>query len=205
MRNCGKAMLVALGMSALFLSCGGDDDNGSCGAFTPCGGDVVGTWTIKNMCVTGGGAGAVEDCPGATSTFEGIKGSGTITFNANMTTTENVAISGSMKMNLPASCLMGATCAQVDAGLKAAFLGDPEAPFSAVSCSGSGSCTCNVTFKGTSMMSMDTYTISGNKITDGEGEEQEYCVSGKTLNMRSSMSMAGMMDDLTFSMTLEKP
>jgi hypothetical protein len=201
MRNSSKVVLVALGTSALLLSCGGDE--GSCSAFTPCGGDVVGTWTIKSMCVTGGGAGAIEDCPSATTTFEGIKGSGTITFNANMTTTENVAISGSMRMNIPSSCLMGATCAQVDAGLKATLL-DPDAPFSAVSCSGSSTCSCNVTFKGTSTMEMDTYTISGNKITDGDGDAQDYCVSGKTLNMRSSMSMGGMMDDLTFGMTLEK-
>jgi hypothetical protein len=99
---------------------------------------------------------------------------------------------------------MGATCAQVDAGLKAALLGDPEAPFSAVSCSGSSTCSCSMTFKGTSTMDMNTYTISGNKIIDGDGEEQEYCVSGKTLNLRTPMSMAGMMEDLTFSMTLEK-
>jgi hypothetical protein len=62
-----------------------------------------------------------------------------------------------------------------------------------------------VTFKGTPSTEMGTYTIAGNKIIDGEGEEQEYCVSGKTLSMRSSMSMAGMMDDLSFTMTLEKP
>jgi hypothetical protein len=204
MRNSSKAVLVTLGMSALFVSCG-DDGNGSCSAFTPCGGDVVATWTIKDMCVTGGGAGAIEECPGATATFEGVKGSGTIAFNANMTTTENVAITGSMKMNVPGSCLMGGTCAQLDAALKAAFLGDSDAAFSAVSCSGSSSCSCNVTFKGTPSTEMGTYTISGNKIIDEDGEEQEYCVSGKTLSMRSSMSMAGMMDDLSFTMTLEKP
>jgi hypothetical protein len=197
------AVCVVLVVSASFLSCG--DDDATCAAFTPCGGDVVGTWSIKNTCVTGGGGGGfVEDCPGATTSVDGLKATGTITFNANMTTTENVAISGAMKMNLPASCLMGLSCAQVDAALKAAVLSDPDAPFSAVSCSGSSGCTCSVTFKGTAVMEMDTYRISGNKLIDGDGEEQEYCVSGTTLNMRSTMSMGGMMDDLAMSMTLEK-
>jgi hypothetical protein len=201
MRNSSLAVCVVLVVSASFLSCG--DDDASCPAFTACGGDVVGTWSIKNTCVSGGGTGLVEDCPGATTSVEGLKATGTITFNANMTTTENVAISGSMKMNLPASCLMGATCAQLDAVLKAS-LSEPDAPFSAVSCSGSSGCTCSVTFKGTAEMEMDTYRLSGNKIIDGDGEEQEYCVSGTTMNVRSTMSMGGMMEDLAMSMTLEK-
>jgi len=192
-------------MSASFLSCGGDDDDGgSCSAFTPCGGDVVGTWTVKNVCATGSGAGLIEDCPGATTSFEGIKGSGTITFTANMTTMENINLTGSMKMTLPASCLMGATCAQIDTALKAALTSDPEAPFSAVSCSGSSGCTCTMTFKNSNLMETGTYSISGNRITDGDGEAQEYCVSGKTMNMRTVMSMGAMMEDLSMSMTLEK-
>lgn len=39
---------------------------------------------------------------------------------------------------------------------------------------------------------------------DGDGEAQEYCVSGKTLNMGSTMPIAGMMDDLAFTMTPQK-
>lgn len=205
MHHRGRALVLTLLMSASFLSCGDDDDAGSCAAFTPCGGDVVGTWSIQNMCLTGGAADLIEGCPAATLSLDGIKGSGTITFNPNMTTTENITISGAMTLTVPTSCFMGATCAQIDAGFRTALLNDPETPFSAVSCSGSGPCSCRMTFKDTpATTEMDTYMISGNKIIDGDGEAQEYCVSGKTMNVRSTMPMAGMMEDLAFTMTLQK-
>lgn len=199
-----KSLLGVVGMaSLLLLSCDDEDKGGggSCGNFTPCGGDVVGTWNIKQYCLSNT-ASPIPECPAATVSVDGLSASGTVTYAANMTTTANTTIRGTMKMNIPASCLMGATCALVDASLKSE-LSDPESPFSSASCTGSDTCSCSLVLKGTPMTSSGTYTISGNQLIE-DGDANEYCVSGKELRLKSPMSMAGMMEDLAFSAVLEK-
>ena len=202
MRNSLKLFALVVGASAL-LSCGDDGDGGSCGAFTPCGGNVVGTWSIQNMCSTGSVSSLIEDCPGATTSIEGLKGSGTVTYNADMTMVSNTTLTGTMKMNVPMSCIMGGTCAQLDAVLKS-LATEPDSPFSSASCTGSSTCACSFQLKGTAEMETGTYSISGNKITDSDGDAQDYCVSGDTLQLKSTMSMGGMMEDLQLAATLKK-
>lgn len=195
--------IVGLSAALLAGSCGDDDKAGSCGAFTPCGGSVVGTWEIQEFCASG----SVTDseCPGATSSVSGIKASGTISFNADMTTTSNMTFSGSMKTTLPASCLMGVTCAQLDAFFKTS-LSEPDSDFSAASCTGTSTCECTMTFKPNAMMSSGTWRTQGNQLIDEEGESSDYCATEKELNLKPTMQMPAMMgmDDLKMGMRLTK-
>src|SRR3954470_13029143 len=75
-------------VAALMAGCGGDGKGGgaaSCGKVAPCGGSLVGTWTVSSSCdsptnFTGGAA-----CPGATIDESQVKVTGLLTFGADMT------------------------------------------------------------------------------------------------------------------------
>jgi hypothetical protein len=196
-------MVIAL------AGCGGDDDKKSgsaCSAFTPCGGSVVGTWNVKDYCVQG--KVAVDGCPTAAFTFENVGATGTMTFNADMTGTATIAVTGGMKLTLPQTCTMGATCAAVDTALKDDLAMDAQAPFSSVVCTGAADCTCIYTFKSESSTDGGSYSTSGSILTQGT-DQSDYCVSGSELRIkpRATMTMTtGMMtmDDVKVGMLLTK-
>lgn len=201
MTKLNRAAWGVLGLAVLAvgqLGCGGDGGN-SCGTFTPCGGNVVGRWNITQSCISAAEMMTAE-CPGQQVDSSGLKMSGSTTFNADMTYAGQVTISGSMSTTIPASCLMQdgitVTCEQLNAFFQLSLQEDPEAPFSAVSCSKAGSgCRCSFTFKATSSSEQGTYATAGNVLTltssDGDAESSDYCVSGNKLQVKPTM-MAGM-------------
>ena len=77
-------------MAALLAGCGGSSDGGgggSCGKVSPCGGSLVGTWTITASCESVSNFTVGAECPGATIDESQITTSGTLVFNADMTFT----------------------------------------------------------------------------------------------------------------------
>lgn len=203
-RGYGRTAAVGL---ALFLAttvgCGGDGGGGSCGTFTPCGGDVVGSWSASDFCFSGSPFDI--ECPGATVDASGLTFMGTLALNADMTYSEQGTAGGSMVMTFSPACFMEEgitpTCAQLDAGL-AFSAADPESPFSAASCTTAGSnCRCSFTMRPTAINEAGTYMTSGSVITstsaDGTADVNDYCVSGNRLQLRfpaMSMGMMGMVD-----------
>jgi hypothetical protein len=205
-----KTGLVTVGLAIALAGCGGDDDKKSgsaCNAFAPCGGNLVGTWEVKDTCVQG--KGTIEMCPTATTSFEGIHASGTMTFNADMTGSSSIVITGGLKLNVPASCTGGQSCSTVEGLLKAELVNDADAPFSGVACTGTDTCACTFTFKGTPMTAGGAYSTAGSVLTQGT-DQSDYCVAGNELRLKSRTGIAGMgnsmmsMDDVTMSMVLTK-
>jgi hypothetical protein len=174
---------------------GGGGSGGTCSVFTPCGGSVVGTWDVKEFCATGSMALEIPNCPTASAVVENFTATGSVTYNANLTSSGNVAFTGVMKATVPMSCLNGQTCAQLESAFKAE-LTDPNTDFTSAACTGSTACVCMLGLKSMQVAEPGTYLTSGNNLThrDAANEEDnyEYCASATELRMRTPMS-AGMM------------
>ncbi len=182
---------------------GGSSGSGgaSCSDVTPdvapCGGDVVGTWTVTPSClkVTGEldlslvGAG----CPSGPVTGS-LQTSGTWIANSNGTYTDNTVTTGDEQITLAASCLViSSTPVTCDgaANLLASVLG-----YASLDCpsAAGGGCDCSAIAKqtgGIGLLSMapstsGNYTISDNVVTltgDSGDTKYSYCVSGNQMTM----------------------
>jgi len=153
-----------------------------CPANNACGGNVVGTWDYTGGCIDSLFAQIKQACPTAQINAMGTV-KGTLTFTAT-TVARNARADASATIVFPPVCTMGLTCTAL-----AATLGPGS------SCTGTTSCTCNVT---SSVVAVDgdTYTVNGGKITAG-GSDYEFCVTGSTLHYSeagSSPKMAGIFD-----------
>jgi hypothetical protein len=196
-------------LMAPLVTCGGDD-GGSCPGFTPCGGSPVGTWSVQQYCVSGGES-FIDDCPDAKLSPSGLKAAGTVTYNANMTYTQNLTFSGSAVMTLPNACLDGLSCAQAQQAFSAVLTNDPDSPFASVTCAGSKDCTCTLNFRPTPSMQSGRWTVNGNTLTEletgapaTESVSNEFCVATNTMNLRSPMSMGMMGAEATEQIVLKK-
>ncbi len=151
-------------------ACGGDSV-AECGELSPCGGDVVGTWSFVDSCIT-----SVPDqgC-GVTLTADNSQTTGTITINADGTYSQNSATTGSVVSNVPAGCLnAGVTsCAMINAA--------------DITCSGdvAVACECTIDVAGTDN-TPGTYSLAGNAITVDTDPPAQYCVSGNSLSVQTS-------------------
>jgi hypothetical protein len=192
-------------MAPVITTCDGDeDDDANCPAFLPCGGNVVGSWEFKEFCLellqdpTGG------ECPTATFSTSGVQTSGTVTYNADMTGTTNTAISGTITVNIPSSCLGGMTCGQVNADIQQAIRpgGDLAELYMAASCTGGNLCICSLVLRSTMMMAGGPWSTSGNILSQGN-DPMEYCVQGNDLFIRTPMSM-GVMGEASVSARLTR-
>ena len=87
---------------------GGGAGGVSCPNVTPCGGDVVGTWTVTSSCLNVAGAldltVAGASCPSAPVTGS-LQVTGTLTANANGTYSDDTITSGDEQFTLAPSCL----------------------------------------------------------------------------------------------------
>lgn len=187
---------AALGLT--MLSCGGG--SGSCGKVQPCGGDVVGNYSIGAACFDNAAL-TMEigmQCPGASVNISGLKVSGNGSFNADMTYSITETISASLSETIPASCLtmsgITVTCTQLDQEIQALLTQNPGT-YQSAHCSGSSSCTCTFVLAPQTTSETGTYTTSGTTITTtdstGSSSSSSYCVQGNELHMLSvDMTMA---------------
>jgi hypothetical protein len=187
---------AALGLT--MLSCGGS--SGSCGKVQPCGGSVVGNYSLSAACFDNAAL-TMEigmDCPGATATVSGINVSGNGSFNADMTYSITETISASLSETIPPSCLamsgITLTCAQLDQSLQLLLTQNPGT-YQSAHCSGGSSCNCNFVLAPQTTSESGTYTTSGTTImmTDSTGgiSSSSYCAQGNELHMlQVDMTMA---------------
>lgn len=169
----------------------------SCEVVTPCGGDVVGTWVAGSSClpVTGNvdmmgfGLGCTD------SPVSGdLAVTGTLTFGADGSVTDETTTTGNQNLALLASCLDVSgtitTCDRVSAPLSSLGFADVECTPDETT----GGCSCPATVdqsSGMAMISFDAidtgdYTAADNvlTITDGRNETQyTYCVEGDVLTI----------------------
>jgi non-reducing end alpha-L-arabinofuranosidase len=175
---------------------GGGSAGGACPNVTPCGGDLVGTWTVSSSClnVTGQldltlvGAG----CASAPVTGS-LEVSGTWTANSDGTYTDGTLTTGSEQFTLAPDCLVissaPVTCAGVGSIL--ASLG-----YDTVTCTDAtgGGCACSATVHQTGTLgwvspaasTSGNYTTATNVVTisgDAGDATYPYCASANTLTL----------------------
>jgi hypothetical protein len=156
---------------------GGPDGGGSCTTVSPCGGDVVGTWTATPSCVTLTGADSA--CAGTTGVTTLTVTSGTATYNADLTYTLTSTGSFSTHVHYPSPCYQGLTCDQIGQGIMQSQM----LPTVACAVSSAGACDCTGTAPRLSNET-GTYTTSGGTMTlthAGTTSTNSYCVNGNRM------------------------
>lgn len=163
---------------------------GDC-SFTPCGGDVVGSWHLSNICVQSTLVSELY-CPSAEIETRGL-GSGDLVFSAGGTY-DVTALSYSIDatVTLPASCLAAVSppvtdCSQlVNADLVALPQMLTSTKLRAVSCSGavSSSCVCTTSsYETQDPAGSGTFAVSGTSLELG-GSLVPYCVASGLLKLQ---------------------
>jgi hypothetical protein len=190
-------------VAGVLAACGGSDGE-TCGDFTPCGGDLVGDWSVQAACGTAKLSSPV--CSGLTLDFDHLMVSGTQTFTAAGAYSTDLSVAGSFTMHWPSGCLkLGAvtvTCDQLNAGLMTAMGMDVDT-IQSVACSKEPQgCACVATYKPMQAAGSGTYTVDGKavKLTDAAGQSgsNEFCVSGSTLRWRPAAAAAMMTPGFDF-------
>jgi hypothetical protein len=189
-----RAVLLATALVPMLSTCG-SSGGGSCGKVAPCGGDITGNWTITDACVSNSALMAqltqlIPNCTTATATATGVHATGSASFNADMTYTVTETLSASGQAKIPPECVQVAgltlSCDQVDQLVQGILATNPMGVQSA-HCSGSGTCTCDVTLAPTTTNEMGTYTTSGTTLTTttntGTVNTVSYCVQKNELHM----------------------
>jgi len=192
-----SVLIVAGGF--FVAGCGGGS-GATCGGTEPCGGDVVGTWSITSDCVSAAEANAEfqassnDFCPAATASVGGINHTGTIVFNSDATySIDSVIESFSTRITLPSSCLNGMQCSD----LTQAFASD--ATIQSATCSGGSSCVCTIASVPQTVIDSGTYTTAGTSLevqsTTSGADAVPYCVQGDKfhlITLSTTMSMGPM-------------
>jgi hypothetical protein len=168
-------LLVALG------GCGSPSAPACSATFTPCGGDLAGTWSIDTVCNL---SDLETSCAGSTVHIT-QDWSGTYTFNSDGTISAIVKPDVTETLTLPPACFSGVTSCSA--------LGSPSNTSNGLTsqetCTGdvSQSCTCTSSLSGTESVT-GTYSTMGNDVTtaiDGAaGAATPYCVSGSQLQVQ---------------------
>jgi len=183
-----KCLCVAF---ALLLACDGSSTkkpfSESCPVFSPCGGNLVGSWTIKSMC-TDFSKDTSLSCEGLTVSSS-LQPSGTLTFASDGSYVSQGSVSGSMSTTYPASCMtnLGVSCSSLNSA------NNPAKGFS-ISCGDSttGDCVCNETLVNKPTSEQGTYAVSGpalSLVVNGKAQDpSQYCVAGDTLTLQSLAS-----------------
>ncbi len=179
-------LLVASGVVACGSSSSSDGGDGSgpqsvdvsveaqCPALTACGGDVEGTWDYTGGCAQLDLSALQEACTGLTITNTSATAVARVVFAAG-NVTRNYTVTGKATVAIPASCVLAGGCANIQSAIT-------SGPTTA-SCTddGSGGCTCAVAST-TSDEGATTYTIQGNEIVTGDGNEYTFCSQGGTMS-----------------------
>lgn len=150
-----------------------DLSNGSCPAFTPCGGDLEGSWLYAAACPTTNLAELESACPTASVEYEAGEAAALSFGNG------QVARSGSPVgdgvVTFPAECGLGGCV------LVAAVVG------ARAECSESdGDCACRTPFSVD--WGQQAYTLSGTQLRLADGRTFDYCVDADRLTYRESGS-----------------
>jgi hypothetical protein len=195
-------VMAAVVMAAAGCGSGG----GSCGT-AACGGNVVGTWTIRDLCEMA--APPMASDGGASCSFQdnltSLKVMGTITFNSDLTYMSNVTQSGGFTEVIPTSCLGGLTCDQFNTQVMADVT---SGAYSSASCTTvAAGCSCQLQYASKAVAQTGTYTTSGSSLvakssTSTTGETDSYCVLGSTLTISSTTSTG--MTGVSASLVLTK-
>lgn len=171
-------------------------DGTPCPTFTPCGGDVVGTWDVSGGCFAVD-LSAVMMCPGARASGSGM-GRGRVTFDGVLA--HRVAQSQvDVLVTVPALCasFVGG-CTGIESRIRMAT------PDAACTTQTDGSCLCQARQTNT-IDDTDGYSIVGDEIVGTvSGKHWAYCVSGTGLSYQDT-SPSGPREPGTVDLTRRAP
>jgi hypothetical protein len=195
--------VVGVACVAAAPACGGANRGGgdprsaivggpACGV-DACGGDLVGAWRLTEMCIDGSVLMAdlagrlMGTCPAARVGSISYFPSGGMVFNADFTYSIDVQVSGSLAVNIPASCFpAGTTCLDFSAELQESLA--RNASVQSASCAGAGICACTIVETPSQASETGSYTLTGAALVTtaagtGDVVTTDYCVSGATLTV----------------------
>lgn len=145
-------------------------------AFTACGGDPKGTWTLQSLCSKPKTAPLDMDCPTGTNTTTIIGGTGDLTIDDTMFSKGPSIADAQFVLEAPTSCFP-VDCKTVETGYK---MQDPNACCDTVGTD----CVCIYGYKADTDASSLAYTLNGNNLTIGAGDI-EFCVANGQLSLRT--------------------
>ena len=159
---------------------GGTGGTSGCGSVQPCGGDLVGTWTITGIRVNTPSM-ADPSCPGSGLSNVNATESGTVTYTAGGTYSTNIVGTLTYTETIPQSCIAPAICS--DLVYSYSLIG------AAATCSGTTVCMCTVAIAGTGAEA-GSYSTSGTSVTRTDTatagtDTMAYCVQGNTVHFLS--------------------
>ncbi len=170
-----------------------------CGSVPACGGNVVGTWTASDVCISGASTTVMMGtCSATVVAMPHV--SGTATFNGDGTFTATTAIAIDETIAIPAACLTqsGVT---IPCSLFGQLISEAEGDAgtgAACSSATGGGCTCLITSQNQPTTSTGTYATSGDSITttdstgtSGLPSTSTYCVNGSHLHLISTSTTTG--------------
>jgi hypothetical protein len=177
---------------------GGGAGEASCDEVAPCGGDVVGTWTVVSCPLTVSGEvnmmGFGLDCKTAPITSGSLEVTGTVEFLADLSFNDNTTTTGTTMLELPELCLhvSGTTTTCESLGGSLDSLGYKSATCTDNTMTGGCSCTAvteqsgGLAFISPDFSNTGLYKTADNKLVTtvfSIDTEYPYCVAGNTLTM----------------------
>lgn len=173
---------------------------GMCVAVPPCGGDVVGTWTVKSSCLKASGSSDISylglTCVPNVATITGSASvSGSLTLGADGKYTDNTVTTGSDSWQLDRSCtiLSGTVvkCEAIGAVFSSSLSIYGYESFICQDVASSGGCTCQGKINqpgGMGLLCNDAmpkgkYRTASNKLTLGDWLTYSYCVNGDEMTL----------------------
>lgn len=185
-RPCLARLMMVL-VLAFTVSCGGGGGGSrTCSMAGNCGGDLTGDWRVTASCVRTGGTAGVMACPNATVSGT-VDITGNASYNADLTYTATLIMSGPQTVDVPASCLtqsgLTVNCAQLTELLGLM----PSLTPLGLKCSSAsgGGCTCTATLKALTVTGGGSYATSGGMLTimpnGGTPQSNDYCVKGSSV------------------------
>jgi hypothetical protein len=135
-------------------------------------------------------------CPAAEVVPGGLVASGTATFNADQTYALSLTQTGTVKVNVPATCLMQGgltlTCEEAADFIQLSL--GTGSPFTSVTCTGKSSCSCAFGVSTTADES-GTWAVNGTLLifnaANGDSQADGFCVQGRELHITDFASMMG--------------
>lgn len=198
-------------VSLLVAGCSGSS-GASCGAVAPCGGNVVGSWSITGSCLSPTGMFATEKqaffaqfCAGGTTNGGGttdaggsavkndlasVSWTGAWSFGATMSYTVSILAT----VHESFTCDDGEACMALDTKIKAAQANYPTLQSAACTAGAGGSCTCTVEWSSLNNET-GTYGNSGTALSLAPSgglptAQIGYCIQGDTMHWIPTTSVA---------------
>jgi hypothetical protein len=203
-RNAGLGALLVLALLFALQGCGDDDDDDgtgfgiqSCEAFTACGGDVVGSWTLTGVCIDGleDMFADIADQPGCEDFFGAFRASanGEFTFSEDgMASVEGSSFTFQIDVKVTSACVkgLGGANATLDSArcdmMESSQANRDSQSIAGATCSfGGGACNCKVASVPMPLGGNGPYEVQGNDLIQG-GDTNPFCVDGDRLTVRTS-------------------